>query len=101
MIAPHTAVPFDEYTQLALTGHLNLLDWPAIALPIDEFVDKSIDTKAEVEPYSVVDGAIQNVYGPVSFHGLPLSVQLVGERFQDKKLLAIARHIHRDILRSV
>lgn len=98
--AAHTAVPFDEYTYLGLTGHFNLIDWPAIALPINEFVDKSIDAKKAIEPYSVLDGAIQDMYDPVAFHGLPLSVQLVGRRFQDEKLLAVAELLHGDMRKS-
>lgn len=30
---------------------------------------------------------------PDAFHGLPISLQLVGRRFEDEKLLALLEHI--------
>jgi Asp-tRNA(Asn)/Glu-tRNA(Gln) amidotransferase A subunit family amidase len=32
---------------------------------------------------------------PETFHGLPVSLQLVGRRFEDEKVLAILEHIQK------
>ena len=32
---------------------------------------------------------------PEVFHGLPISLQLVGRRFEDEKVLAILEYIHK------
>ncbi|KAL2841043.1 amidase signature domain-containing protein [Aspergillus pseudoustus] len=97
--APHTAVPFDKYTYLGFTGLFNLIDWPAMALPLGLFADKEIDRKTPVKPLSPLDAEIQELYDLDMFHGLPLSVQLVGRRFEDEKLLGVSQVVH-DIIKS-
>ncbi|OJJ08227.1 hypothetical protein ASPVEDRAFT_392212 [Aspergillus versicolor CBS 583.65] len=89
--APRTAVPFDKYTYLGFTRLFNVIDWPAMALPLGMFVDKYIDIKTGITLFNALDDGIQGLYDPESFHGLPLSVQLIGRRFEDEKLLAVSR----------
>ncbi|RDW73593.1 hypothetical protein BP5796_07035 [Coleophoma crateriformis] len=88
--APHTAVPFDKYTYLGFTGLFNVIDWPALALPLGMSVNKAVDERVDVVPFNELDAHIQSLYDPDTFHGLPLSVQLIGRRFEDEKLLAVA-----------
>jgi amidase len=97
--APHTAVPFDKYTYLGFTGLFNLIDWPAMALPLNMFADKAIDRKVPIAPFNDLDAEIQNLYDGDSFHGLPLAVHLIGRRFEDEKLLAVSEVVH-DIIKS-
>ncbi|EXA30588.1 hypothetical protein FOVG_18044 [Fusarium oxysporum f. sp. pisi HDV247] len=89
------ALPFDEWTDTTHTVIFNAVDWPAISLPLGMQCDKEIDHPyADFEPFSAEDARLQALYDKDSFHGLPLSVQLAGQRFQDEKLLAIAELIH-------
>ncbi|PVH79359.1 amidase [Cadophora sp. DSE1049] len=92
--APHTALPFDEWTDTTYTSMFNCIDWPAITLPLGMFSDKNIDVKEELTPYNELDAKIQSLYDPEAFDGLPLAVQLIGRRFEDEKLLAVAEKIH-------
>ena len=92
--APHTALPFDEWTDTTYTSMFNAIDWPAITLPLNMFSDKNLDLKEEVTPYNELDAKIQNIYDPEAFDGLPLAVQLIGRRFEDERLLAVAEEIH-------
>ncbi|KAL4931441.1 amidase signature domain-containing protein [Aspergillus undulatus] len=96
--APHTAVPFDKYTYLGFTGLFNVIDWPAMVLPLEMYADKSIDEKTDLAPFNELDARIQELYNPELFHGLPLSVQLIGRRFEDERLLAISEAVHGIIL---
>lgn len=58
-------------------------------------VDKALDAKYEnFQPFSEEDSRLEALYDPETFHGLPLSVQLAGRKFEDEKLLAIAELIH-------
>ncbi|KAJ0415439.1 amidase signature domain-containing protein [Aspergillus carlsbadensis] len=98
--APHTAVPFDKYTYLGFTGLFNLIDWPAMALPLNMFADKAIDKKVPIAPFNDLDAEIQDLYDEDSFHGLPLAVHLIGQRFEDEKLLAVSEVVH-DIIKSM
>ncbi|PTB70201.1 amidase [Trichoderma citrinoviride] len=93
--APHTAVPFDKFTWLAFTSIMNVVDWTGISIPLNESVDKSLDVGMPLEDcYSDLDRSIQELYDAEKFHGLPLAVQLVGQRFEDEKLLALADELH-------
>ncbi|KAL2813431.1 amidase signature domain-containing protein [Aspergillus granulosus] len=97
--APHTAVPFDRYTYLGFTGLFNLIDWPAMALPLGMFANKEIDKKLPITPFNLLDAEIQDLYDENLFHGLPLAVQLIGRRFEDEKLLAVSQIVH-DIIKK-
>lgn len=57
--------------------------------------DKEVDHAYEdFEAFGAKDAGLQAVYDAEKFHGLPLSVQLAGQKFEDEKLLAIAELIH-------
>ncbi|KAK4934656.1 hypothetical protein LTR10_024140 [Elasticomyces elasticus] len=104
--APHPAVPFDEYTDLTFTALFNVIDWPAIVLPTGDYADSKLDAStngpvAEQDLFGDEDRRVQSLYfgHEESFDGLPLSVQLIGRRGQDEKLLAIASKMH-DIIKA-
>ncbi|KIV86589.1 hypothetical protein PV11_02189 [Exophiala sideris] len=104
--APHPAVPFDEYTDLTFTALFNVIDWPAIVFPTGDFADSKLDAStdgpvAEEDLFGDEDRRVQSLYfgHEESFDGLPLSVQLIGRRGQDEKLLAIASKVH-DIIKA-
>ncbi|KAL6857360.1 amidase [Trichoderma novae-zelandiae] len=89
--APHTAVPFDKLLWLAFTNLINVVDWTSISIPLNETADKNKDVGISLEDcYSDLDRSIQELYDAERFHGLPLAVQLIGQRFEDEKLLALA-----------
>ncbi|KAH6704367.1 amidase signature domain-containing protein [Leptodontidium sp. MPI-SDFR-AT-0119] len=92
--APHTALPWDTWTDTTFTSVFNAIDWPAVALPLGMKSDKKIDIKEDVVPWNEMDAKIQSFYDAESFNGLPLAVQLIGRRFEDEKLLGIAEQIH-------
>ncbi|KAK5946698.1 hypothetical protein PMZ80_000841 [Knufia obscura] len=97
--AAHPAVPFDEYTDLTFTGLMNVIDWPAVVLPLKEFVSSSDvkeDSVPESELFGEEDKRIQELWMQrrEEFVGLPLSVQLIGRRGEDERLLAVAKIVH-------
>ena len=93
--AGNTALPFDKWINTSYTAIYNTVDWPAINLPLNMTVDKNIDAKyKDFQPFSDEDARLEALYDPETFHGLPLSVQLAGRKFEDEKLLAIAELIH-------
>lgn len=93
--APNTALPLDEWTDTTFTAVFNAVDWPAISLPLGMSCDKNIDHAVkDFKAFGEKDAELQALYDADKFHGLPLSVQLAGQRFEDEKLLAIAELIH-------
>ncbi|RMJ10933.1 hypothetical protein BHE90_014639 [Fusarium euwallaceae] len=91
---PNPALPIDEWTDTTFTAVFNAVDWPAISLPLGMKCDQNVDDLyVDFKPFSDEDARLQALYEPRRFHGLPLSVQLAGQRFEDEKLLAIAELI--------
>lgn len=101
---PHSAVPHRSCRWVGYTKVWNLLDYTACVLPVGR-VDRTIDV-GRSEPS--VDGYVPRneldewnwvLYDPESMDGLPLSVQLVGRRLEEEKVLAAAEIVER-LLRS-
>ncbi|EWZ34102.1 hypothetical protein FOCG_10319 [Fusarium oxysporum f. sp. radicis-lycopersici 26381] len=93
--SPNTALPVDEWRDTTFTTIFNAVDWPAISLPLGMSCDKDVDVPyINFEPFGTEDSRLNSLYDPEHFHGLPLSVQLAGQKFEDEKLLAIAELIH-------
>ncbi|KAF1966479.1 amidase [Bimuria novae-zelandiae CBS 107.79] len=75
------------------TSQWNLLDYPAVAFPVTK-VDNNIDKlDANDRSLSAHDSFNRELWDPEEFHGLPVSLQLVGRRFEDEKVLGILEHV--------
>ncbi|KAF2114742.1 amidase signature domain-containing protein [Lophiotrema nucula] len=93
-VAPkHNTAKYWNYT-----SQWNLLDYPGVAFPVTK-VDKSIDEMPAnlVKGLSGSDEDNKKLWDPEEFDGLPVSLQLVGRRFDDEKVLAILEYIKRKI----
>jgi len=101
---PHSAVPHRACRWVGYTKVWNFLDYTACVLPVGR-VDPAVDVAradARVTGYvarSEVDEWNWSLYDPDSMDGLPLSVQLVGQRLEEEKVLGIA-HVVERLLRT-
>lgn len=67
----------------------NLLDFAACTFPVT-FADKNIDKARDMREFksmSEIDVKIQVDYDPQFYHGAPVSLQLVGKRLEEEKVL--------------
>ncbi|KAF2220356.1 amidase [Elsinoe ampelina] len=90
--APHTAMPFDEWLSVSYTCLWNLLDYPACIIPTGKV--KSTDKKDDISTakYGDMDKQTYQIYsGPEQFKDAPTSIQLVGMRQEDERLLKVAQ----------
>ncbi|KAI2084628.1 hypothetical protein LOZ36_004638 [Ophidiomyces ophidiicola] len=73
---------------LGYTGIANLLDLPACTFPVT-YADKALDVKrgADWKPLTDKDQAIQADYDPEFYHGAPVSLQLIGRRLEEEKVV--------------
>ncbi|TKX20240.1 amidase-like protein 13 [Elsinoe australis] len=86
--APHTAVHFDEWLAISYTCLWNLLDYPACIIPTGRV--RSSDSKDDISQakYGEMDQQTYRLYtGPEQFTDAPTSVQLVGMKQEDERLL--------------
>ncbi|PGH04307.1 hypothetical protein AJ79_07155 [Helicocarpus griseus UAMH5409] len=85
---------------VGFTAFVNLLDYCACTFPVT-YADKSIDHPRGKEwtPLSPQDKMIQDDYDPEFYHGAPVSLQLVGKRLEEEKVLEMVE-IVADVLKK-
>lgn len=70
------------------SAHWNLLDYPAVVFPVT-FVDPKKDAREEgYTPMGDKDRFNYELYTPAKYAGAPVSLQLVGRRYFDEKVMA-------------
>lgn len=100
---PHPAVPHESCKWVGYTKVWNFLDYSALVLPagkVDQALDKAKDDPLVMEylARNDLDQANWALYDPEAMHGLPVSVQIVGKRLEEEKVLGAAKVID-DVLR--
>jgi amidase len=62
-------------------------DYPVCTFPVT-FADKNLDkSKTDWKPLNAKDEALQADYDPEFYHGTPVTLQCVGRRLEDEKVL--------------
>jgi amidase len=77
----------------------NLLDYPAAVFPVTK-VDPRLDEVTDYQPMNEEDRFVQNLYDPDTYAGAPISLQIVGRRHRDEKVLAALTAIEHAIGRK-
>ncbi|KAK7464735.1 hypothetical protein VKT23_005941 [Stygiomarasmius scandens] len=93
--SPSTAHVINQWHRyLTYTAFFNLVDLPAMVIPVGASVDPVLDpVDVGYKPVSELDAAIQNSYSPELFENAPLSVQLVGRRLREEEVISMAWHV--------
>lgn len=92
-IAPHAAVKHDCYRYYGYTTVMNILDWPAVSVPVT-FADKEKDIKnLKYECGNDLDTVVYNDYDADTYDGAPVGIQVVGRRLQEEYLIGLAEQI--------
>lgn len=97
---PHVSVPHGSCKWVGYTKIWNFLDSTALVLPagrVDSSIEKSLgdDDVSTYVPRNDTDRWNWGLYNPVKMHGLPISVQIVGQRLEEEKVLGAAHVIER------
>lgn len=104
LVNPAVAPEHGHYAKgryLAYTGTVNVLDFTACTVPVT-FVDplvheadkeETLDANGGVLPavQSELDGYIRSIYDAEKYKGLPVTLQVVGRRMEEEKVLGVAR----------
>ncbi|KAK3949451.1 amidase signature domain-containing protein, partial [Pseudoneurospora amorphoporcata] len=99
-VAPHAAVIPGKYYHLGYTEVLNLLNYSAAVIPVTK-ADRGVDGIDETyRPLNEVDRANWESYDPEIYHGAPVGVQIVARKFEEEKVLAIAKLVHAALLNA-
>ncbi|KAI8933712.1 hypothetical protein NX059_009428 [Plenodomus lindquistii] len=87
---PYATVPNGEFKYVGYTGVYNVVDYSAISFPSGMTVDKSRDTyDVGYKSQSAYCQSTHDSYDAELLHGLPVSLQLVAQRLEEEKVLAM------------
>ncbi|CAI6339842.1 unnamed protein product [Periconia digitata] len=94
---PYAGAPaHGKFKYVGYTGVFNVVDYSAVSFPSGLVVDKEKDKRTDAsnqEPLSDYDREVQSSYDVDLAHGMPISLQLVANRLEEEKALAITRAI--------
>ncbi|KAB8337251.1 hypothetical protein FH972_021553 [Carpinus fangiana] len=90
-VGPGAAPPLDCARYWGYTSQWNLLDYPALVFPVGK-VDQQRDAKdGSYQPRNEQDLYNHELYDPKVYENAPISLQLVGRRFEDEKVVGVCR----------
>ncbi|KAI9702416.1 MAG: hypothetical protein M1836_000895 [Candelina mexicana] len=96
-VGPGAAPPIDHSRYWGYTSQWNLLDYPAAVFPVTK-VDPDVDVKDEnYLPLNEKDEYNHRLYKPSRYQDAPVSLQLVGRRYEDEKVLEVLEFIKNQI----
>lgn len=86
-------MPHDQSRYWGYTAIWNLLDYPGAVFPVTT-VDPTKDVKDEsYVPKNEQDKFVQSLYSPEVYTDAPVSLQVIGRRQYDEKVLAALAEI--------
>lgn len=92
-LAPYPAARPEQYKYYGYSVWVNGLDYTAGVLPVT-LADKSVDKYPEgYKPFSDMDKHVFEDYDAGIYDGAHVSVQIVGRRFSEEKILAIIEYV--------
>ncbi|TKA68211.1 hypothetical protein B0A49_07469 [Cryomyces minteri] len=92
-LAPFPAARPQKYTYYGYSTFVNVLDYTSVVVPVTT-VDKNVDKVNEgFKPIDDTDKSVHDAYDPEIYDGAHVAVQLVGRRFQEEKMLALAEFV--------
>ncbi|KAK8017914.1 hypothetical protein PG991_007104 [Apiospora marii] len=98
--APFAAARPGRYHYVGYTSFVNGLDLPSVVVPITT-VDKNVDVvDTSFQPVSELDRKTQSDYDPEIYDGAPVSLQIVGRRYQEEKVLAVAEWLEGELKKA-
>ncbi|OAQ96063.1 hypothetical protein LLEC1_03506 [Akanthomyces lecanii] len=90
-VAPHAAVVPGRYLYTGYTEAINLLDYTAAVIPVTT-ADKSVDLVGQgFVPLNDLDAENWAGYDPGVYDGAPVGLQIVGRKYEEEKVWAIAK----------
>ncbi|KKZ60694.1 hypothetical protein EMCG_04621 [[Emmonsia] crescens] len=91
---PFASVEHTLFKHVGYTGVYNILDYSCLSFPCGVHVDAAVDVPAVDEnELTKLDGEVQGEYKPSVVHGQPVSLQLVGRKLEEEKVVMMGEVI--------
>jgi len=89
-MAPYTAPPHGLNKTASYTMSWNLLDYPALVIPVSK-VDQALDVQQpRHEFYTKEDQANYEGYNPATYENAPISIQVVARTMEEEAVIAMS-----------
>jgi len=89
-MAPYTAPPHGLNKSAQYTMSWNLLDCPALIIPVSK-VDQALDVKQpRDEFYTADDQENYERYNPTTYENAPISIQVIGRTMEEEAVIAMS-----------
>lgn len=99
-VAPTLAPPHDTTRWWGYTSYWNLMDFPAAVFPVGRLksetytpLDIASDFRAPDGPRNATEAFIQSQWDPQTYDNASISLQLVGRRLNEEKLLGVLHRV--------
>ncbi|KAL5119791.1 hypothetical protein ACEQ8H_002397 [Pleosporales sp. CAS-2024a] len=87
---PYASVPHSHFKYVGYTGVYNVVDYSAVSFPTGLTVDKTKDKSfADAKVQSEYCQDARDSYDAELLHGYPISLQLIAQRLEEEKVLAM------------
>ncbi|KAI9369784.1 amidase signature domain-containing protein [Aspergillus egyptiacus] len=87
---PHVAVPHRSIRWVGYTKIWNLLDYPAVTLPLDQVRAGEDVLSPDYQPRNELDAWNWNLYDAQAMDGHPVNVQVIGRKLDEETVLGAA-----------
>ncbi|TLD16073.1 uncharacterized protein PgNI_00538 [Pyricularia grisea] len=94
------AAPHDQSRYWGYTANWNLLDYPGVVFPVTTVDPQKDPVDSTYEPKNAQDKFVHEMYDPAEYTNAPVSLQIVGRRQHDEKVLAALVEIERAMGRT-
>jgi amidase len=95
---PYAAPKSGDFKTVSYTGVYNVLDLSATSFPTGIAADKEKDVySSDFKAFGNIDETTKADYDAAAVHGVPVSLQLIGKRLEDEKILAVTERVVKDL----
>ncbi|KAI1826554.1 amidase signature domain-containing protein [Xylaria intraflava] len=90
-VLPHAALIPGKLYHIGYTEAINLMNYSSVVIPVTK-ANKDVDVvDGSYKPANDLDRRNWEAYDPEIYHGGPVGLQIVGRKFEEEKVLAIAK----------
>ncbi|KAL1720608.1 amidase signature domain-containing protein [Schizophyllum commune] len=95
--APYAAIRHDQWEYVGYTAVWNVLDWSAATVPVLRADPAKDPADLKYTPRNILDEHAWKEYVPEEYEGGPVSVQVVGQRLEEEKVLALCQVVEKSL----
>ncbi|KAI1614495.1 amidase [Exophiala viscosa] len=96
-VGPGAAPPLNQSRYWGYTAQWNLLDYPAMIFPVTQLDPKKDPVETGYQPLNAKDEFNYKLYEPEKYVDAPVSLQLVGRRYDDEKVFEAMEFIQKSV----